>query len=202
MVTTMRYLLVMTTIITIFLIMFLGVIILRLLEKNRILTEKSKYVDEANMWHKLAVTDDLTGVYNRNAYNLYVSENIKNIKNKLIGIILFDVDNFKTINDTQGHLAGDMVLKNVAKNIAEIFPKPQHRVFRIGGDEFSVITKGISESEIIERLIDLTKNLEMDGNITLSKGYSIIKDNPEEAFKYADEMLYADKMAKKKYNVF
>lgn len=196
----MRDLLVMTTIITIFLIIFLGIIILKLLSKIRILTEKSKYVDEANMWHKLAVTDDLTGVYNRNAYNLYVSENIKKIKKELIGIILFDVDDFKKINDTKGHLAGDMVLKNVAKNISGIFPKPQHRVFRIGGDEFSVITKGISENEIIECLIVLRKRLEMDGNISLSKGYSIIKGNPEEAFKYADEMLYADKMSKKKNN--
>lgn len=58
----MRTLLVLTTITTILLI----VIMLKLWSKICILTEKNKYVDEANMWHKLAVTDDLKGVYNRN----------------------------------------------------------------------------------------------------------------------------------------
>ncbi len=189
----MRTLLVLTTIITILFV----VIILKLLLKIRILTEKNKYVDEANMWHKLAVTDDLTGVYNRNAYNLYIDKNMKNIQKKSRGIILFDIDDFKMINDTKGHLAGDEVLKNVAKNLLKVFPEPEHRVFRIGGDEFSVLTEGISENEIIRRLIRLKKYLAIDGNIGLSKGYSIIKNTPEEAFEFADEMLYADKLSKK-----
>ena len=189
----MRALLVLTTIITILFV----VIILKLLLKIRILTEKNKYVDEANMWHKLAVTDDLTGVYNRNAYNLYLDKNMKNNQKKSRGIILFDIDDFKMINDTKGHLAGDEVLKNVAKNLLKVFPEPEHRVFRIGGDEFSVLTEGISENEIIRRLIRLKKYLGIDGNVGLSKGYSIIKNTPEEAFKFADEMLYADKLSKK-----
>ena len=173
------------------------IIILRLLSKIRILTEKIKYVDEANMWHELAVKDDLTGVYNRNAYNLYINEIFKDTKNELRGIIVFDIDNFKTINDTKGHLEGDKVLKYVSKNISEVFFDTQHRVFRIGGDEFSVLTEGISENEIIKRLIVLKERLETDKGIILSKGYSIIKDDLEKAFKYADEMLYADKQAKK-----
>ncbi len=189
----MKALLVLSVIIVIFLI----IIILRLWLKIRTLTEKIKYVDEANMWHELAVKDDLTGVYNRNAYNLYINEKIRGTKNELRGIIVFDIDNFKTINDTKGHLAGDTVLKDVSKNISEVFCETQHRVFRIGGDEFSVLTEGISENEIIERLIVLKKRLDIDVGISLSKGYSIIKDNPEEAFRYADEMLYADKQAKK-----
>ncbi len=189
----MKTLLVFTTIITIFLIL----IILNLLLKIRVLTTKIKYVDEANMWHKLAVTDDLTGVYNRNAYNLYINENKEENKDRLRGIILFDVDDFKLINDTKGHLAGDAVLKNVAKILSEVFSEPMYRVFRIGGDEFSVLTEGVSEKEIIERLISLKKCFDLEGNISLSKGYSTFKDNPEEAFKYADEMLYADKLSKK-----
>lgn len=188
----MRALLVLTTIITILLI----VIILRLLSKIRILTKKIKYVDEANMWHKLAVTDDLTGLYNRNAYNLYVEKSIKDVKKKEKGIILFDIDDFKLINDTKGHLAGDIALKNVAKVLLEVFCDHKYRVFRIGGDEFSVLAEGVSEKEIIKRLITLKKRLDVYGDISLSKGYSIIGDNPEEAFTYADEMLYADKLSK------
>ena len=189
-------LLVFTTIITILLILIIG----KLFLKIRILTTKIKYVEEARMWHKLAVTDDLTGVYNRNAYNLYINECKKEVKEHVRGIILFDVDNFKMINDTKGHLAGDIVLKQVAKIVSEVFSGPQYRVFRIGGDEFSVLTEGVSEKEIIERLITLEKRFNADGNISLSKGYSIFRDNPEEAFRYADEMLYADKLSKKLRN--
>lgn len=189
----MKSLLMSTTIILLILI----VIILNLLYKIRILSKKNKYVDEANMWHKLAVTDVLTGLYNRNAYNLHIDKCGNDIKENIRGIILFDVDNFKIINDTMGHLAGDVVLKNVAKILLDVFPEPQCKVFRIGGDEFSVLTEDISEKEIINSLIVLEKRLNLEGNTSLSKGYSIIKDNAEEAFEYADDMLYADKLSKK-----
>ena len=164
------------------------------------LNKKNKYVDEANMWHKLAVTDDLTGIYNRNAYNLYVEENKANTKKESRWIILFDVDDFKIINDTKGHLAGDVVLKEVAKLLLENFSSSQYRVFRIGGDEFLVLAEAVSEDEIIESLIMLKNSLELNNEISLSKGYSLIKDSPEKAFRYADEMLYADKLSKKRRN--
>ena len=187
--------LVLTTIIIILLI-----VILMLLTIIYSLNKKNKYVDEANMWHKLAVTDDLTGIYNRNAYNLYVEENKANTKKESRWIILFDVDDFKMINDTQGHLAGDETLRQIAKILLEIFPEPQYEVFRIGGDEFSVLSKNVSEDEIIEHLILVKRRFERNGEINLSKGYSLIKDSPEKAFRYADEMLYADKLSKKRRN--
>ena len=164
------------------------------------LNKKNKYVDEANMWHKLAVTDDLTGIYNRNAYNLYLEEYKANTKKEFRWIILFDVDDFKIINDTKGHLAGDLVLKNVAKLLLEIFSSCQYRVFRIGGDEFLVLAENVSEDEIVEHLILVKRRFEKNGEINLSKGYSLIKDTPEKAFRYADEMLYADKLSKKRRN--
>lgn len=189
----MRTLLGLTTIVTILLI----AILLKLLLRIRILNKKIKYVDEANMWHRLAITDDLTGVYNRNAYNIHINDNEKGVNKELRGIVLFDVDDFKMINDTQGHLAGDKVLKNVAKILLEIFREPKYRVFRIGGDEFLVLSIDVSDKEIIERMVALKKRLDVEENISLSKGYSIIKDNYKEAFRYADEMLYVDKLAKK-----
>ena len=149
------------------------------------------------MWHKLAITDDLTGIYNRNAYNLYIEEAKADSKKESRWIILFDVDNFKIINDTKGHLAGDSVLKDVAGLLLSVFCSDQYKVFRIGGDEFLVLAEGVYEKEIIERLIMLKKRLELNSNINLSKGYSLIKGNAEKAFKYADEMLYADKLSKK-----
>ncbi len=192
----MTALLVLTIGITILLIVFT----LKLLFKIRVLTKKIKYVDEANMWHKLAVTDDLTGVYNRNAYNLYVDKIEKNNKPKPRWIILFDVDDFKIINDTKGHLEGDILLKNVAMILSEVFSAHNYRIFRMGGDEFSVLAEDVSEDEVVERLITLKRHLEHSGNISLSKGYSAITNDSEKAFKYADEMLYADKLSKKMRN--
>ena len=112
----------------------------------------------------------------------------------MCGIIFFDIDDFKMINDTKGHPAGDEVLKKVAKILLEVFPNPKFKVFRIGGDEFSVLSEKISE--IIRCLIALRKKLVCE-NIGISNGYSIIKGNFDEAIKYADEMLYADKLSKK-----
>ncbi len=103
------------------------------------------------------------------------------------------------INDTKGHPAGDEVLKKVAKILLEVFPKPKFKVFRIGGDEFAVLSKNISEKEIIKSLLEVRKKLTCE-NIGVSSGYSIINGNFDEAIKYADEMLYADKLLKNHSN--
>ena len=166
-----------------------------LLLQNSRLRKKLKYVDEANMWHRLAITDDLTGLYNRNAYNNKIIKMNEDSTKKSYGIILFDVDNFKTINDTKGHLIGDKVLQNIAKTLREVFNSSEFEIFRIGGDEFSVITENILETEIIKKLLLLKKYIEKQ-EIGLSKGYSLVESDVYEAFKYADDMLYSDKLAK------
>ena len=182
-------------------IILLVLLVIYLAVQNYRLYKKLKYVDEANMWHKLAITDSLTGIYNRNAYDLQIEKIKRNINEGIKGIVLFDVDDFKMINDTQGHLEGDEVLKDVAKTLLDIFPEPKYMVFRIGGDEFSVLSFNVSEHEIIRRLLSLKKRLLSNGEIRLSKGYAIIDDNAEEAFAHADEMLYADKLSKARHKI-
>lgn len=173
------------------------VVILRLLYKNYLLRKQMQYIDEANMWHKLAFTDDLTGIYNRTAYNKHIAELKMRLTESRAGIILFDIDNFKAINDTKGHLEGDRVLQTVAGALSDIFSAPGYNVYRIGGDEFAVIGENISENEIIERLIMLRDRFEKKGDIRLSKGYAIIRDDIKQAFGDADKMLYTDKASKK-----
>lgn len=160
------------------------------------LVTKLKYVAEAEMWHDLAVTDNLTGLYNRNAYNTQFVNLKENANHKRYIMVLLDIDDFKKINDTQGHLAGDQVLQTVSNVLLEIFPKPQYKNFRIGGDEFSIISEGVSENEVIDRLVTFKKTLETV-NIYISVGYAIVKDDFNKAFQNADEMLYADKLHKK-----
>ena len=91
--------------------------------------------------------------------------------------------------------AGDKVLQNIAKTLREVFNSSEFEIFRIGGDEFSVITENILETEIIKKLLLLKKYIEKQ-EIGLSKGYSLVESDVYEAFKYADDMLYSDKLAK------
>ena len=185
-------------ILTIIIILLLIIIIFRLSYKNKKLSIYINDNKDDESLRMLAFTDALTGIYNRTAYNKHVSDISESNIVSGLGIILFDVDDFKMINDTQGHLAGDAALKLVAETLTLVFPHPQNSVYRIGGDEFAVISRNISEDELIESLIILRQTLEKESDIRLSSGYSMVKKNISLSFKYADEMLYADKFSKKK----
>lgn len=184
-------------VLAIFLIIILCVLCFCLLIKNRKLTGQIEEITEHDLWHKLAITDDLTGVYNRLAYSEYVSKIEKDGERGVWGIILFDVDNFKRINDTQGHLAGDDALRCVSKTLCNVFPSPRYKVFRMGGDEFAVVSKGVLEDQIITALVKFRKALQKESDLKVSNGYAIIKDSVKEAFEEADQMLYADKRTRK-----
>lgn len=185
-------------VLTIIIILVQLVIVLRLAYKKDKLSKKIRELEDVDLWHTLAFTDDLTGLYNRTAYNRHVSEIEKKKSRNNIGIIILDVDNFKEINDTKGHLSGDSVLKHVAKALLTVFPSPKYSVYRIGGDEFAVLAENLTEDEIIDAMLNLRNVLEKDSDITISKGYSIVHEDVKTAFKHADEMLYADKASRKK----
>ena len=172
-------------------------IILRLSYKNRKITLQVKELEDVNLWHTLAFVDDLTGLNNRTAYNKHITEIEKRNIAQGFGIIVFDIDNFKKINDTQGHLAGDMLLKKVAKALLTAFSLPKYSVYRIGGDEFAVLTENSTEGELIDAMLNFRNVLKMDSDITISKGYSVIQGNVKAAFENADKMLYADKTSRK-----
>ncbi len=168
-------------------------IIFELWYKNRKLTKKVRHFDDVELWHALAFKDALTGVHNRNAYNRRISEIEKRHSKDEFAIMLFDVDDFKNINDTNGHLAGDEALKYLAQILKEVFCSSDDRIYRIGGDEFAVISKGKTEDQIMELLFRVTNALKEDGKIAVSKGYSMINKNVNAAFAQADQMLYAEK---------
>ncbi len=91
---------------------------------------------------KMATTDKLTGIYNRQALDIFINQIIKDIKRKDIhfSVILFDIDHFKQINDDFGHIAGDQVIKNIVE-----LTKGQIResdIFcRWGGEEFLILLR-------------------------------------------------------------
>ena len=184
-------------VLTVIIIFLQLLLMLRLAYKNRKFAFQIRELEDVNLWHTLAFIDDLTGLYNRTAYNKHIAEIEKKKIALGFGIIIFDIDNFKKINDTQGHLAGDMVLKHVANVLTLVFSLPKYSVYRIGGDEFAVLTENATETQLINAMLEFRKILEKNENITISKGYSVIQGNVKVAFENADKMLYADKASRK-----
>ncbi len=169
------------------------------LYKNAKVHKNNANFSEIKKWYHIAMTDDLTKLHNRAAYTRHIERiKEKGIKHSSpLGIILFDIDDFKNINDSKGHIAGDEALQTVAKMLMKVFSGKNCDVYRIGGDEFAVVAEKTAEDEIINMMLEL-RHKEANSDIRLSKGYSLIteKKSFKEAFAEADEMLYADKLAK------
>ncbi len=108
---------------------------------------------------KLAVYasfDELTGLYNRRMFNKAMEEAVKN-SDEPIHLALLDLDNFKKVNDTYGHVVGDEVLKELSALLRKTFGFDKHIVSRWGGDEFAVIYYG--EKDTLLRSWKISGNL-------------------------------------------
>jgi diguanylate cyclase (GGDEF)-like protein len=102
-----------------------------------------------------AVTDPLTGLGNRQAFLDSVQNQREVERTASVGIVFIDLDGFKQINDAHGHAVGDAVLIQVAQRIAQIVVAPDS-VYRIGGDEFVVLS---TEAEADEHVAELANRL-------------------------------------------
>lgn len=150
--------------------------------------------------YDLAFKDDLTNLFNRNAYIRDLEKfSTKTVKN--LWFCIFDIDDFKTINDTYGHLHGDEILISAANRLRRIFDEKNHAIYRIGGDEFLVISRDICEDELVSLLLKLRESELENNDFRFSKGYSFVENKGparfDVAFDNADKMLYADKKSKK-----
>lgn len=153
----------------------------------------------------MSVTDPLTGLYNRRHFENTIEREFlraKRYKSDL-SIALLDVDFFKKINDTYGHLCGDYVLREIAYLTLENFRKTD-MVFRYGGEEIVVILTETPSDKAIIPLERLRKTIEnypfyYDGNsmkITISIGVEGLNEEiltPEEFLDNADKSLYMAK---------
>ena len=158
------------------------------------------YFKKSTRLYELAFKDDLTDLYNRNAY-IRDLRKLERTKLKSLWFSIFDIDDFKKINDLNGHLTGDEILISAAGRLGEIFSDKNHTIYRIGGDEFFVISKDISEDDLVKLLKNL-ENTELEKNdFRFSKGYSFVQNGGIEqldaAFDTADKMLYSDKNSKR-----
>ena len=99
-----------------------------------------------------AFLDDLTKAMGRKSFD----EDLKALPEKGGYLCLFDVDKFKNINDTFGHLLGDEVLMKVVKILKSQIPVDKGKVYRFGGDEFAVFIGHIPSPELAqEKAVDL-----------------------------------------------
>ncbi|WP_164966718.1 GGDEF domain-containing protein [Aliarcobacter trophiarum] len=145
--------------------------------------------------------DYLTQVNNRKSIDYFLQENEKIFKqcSNEFSIILIDIDNFKEINDTYGHLIGDKVLIKIAE-VLKKYVRDTDIVGRFGGEEFIIIcsnTKQEGVKKLAENLrkILLKQDFEILRQVTASFGIASYKDtdNIDELIKRADRALYLAK---------
>lgn len=153
---------------------------------------------------QLAMHDGLTGLGNRRYFDEQIKRSMLNAKRQhnLVGLVLGDLNKFKAINDTFGHGAGDLVLKEFA-DVLRKCTRDSDSVYRFGGDEFAIIVENADENTlaIIEKRIQIeipTNELLSQYQLGCSIGstFMIKTDDEISLFKRADDILYT----KKKYS--
>lgn len=147
---------------------------------------------QAERFRRLAFQDELTGLPNRRAFEDYLTEASASDSPAML---IIDVDGFKLINDSLGHLEGDAVLKRLAQLIQSAI-RPTDYAARVGGDEFAVLLTGGSPYEAVcvaERLRSVIEDDEAEPRVTVSIGVSQCSGDMRGAALEADRALYAAK---------
>lgn len=143
--------------------------------------------------------DQLTLAYNRNKLADICISTSKLLDVDRAGILLIDIDFFKTVNDTYGHNNGDIVLKEIVKTIKRCIRKESDYVVRWGGEEFLVIIDGVDEDKTIYIAESIRNKVKMECktvcDITVSIGATIYKlsESYESTVRRADRALYKSK---------
>ena len=151
---------------------------------------------------RLAVTDTLTGIYNRLGFNRQVEQYMRQNPQKHCVVAMLDIDDFKLVNDVYGHAAGDGVLQKLAESMKQYFSKDVI-LGRNGGDEFSIFMPDCTAVEVkpfLKKFTGETRNFYCKGEahtFTISLGfaeYPVLADECSKLMRCADMALYAVKM--------
>lgn len=174
----------------------------------RIQVRRKRYQDalKANQEKSLsmAVTDALTGLYNRRYFDIHLDKMLKNslVTNKPLSVMIVDIDHFKKVNDSYGHLSGDEILKQVPQRILKNI-RPTDLAVRYGGEEFVIVFPDTSIKQaagIAERIRRSIESRQFDISVdpyqikcTISSGLSsyVHSDaNHHTLIERADKALY------------
>ena len=139
----------------------------------------------------LSSIDLLTGVYNRNEMNNRIEALVNSEEGKPLGVVFADLNGLKYLNDNEGHMVGDLLLKNAAMKLQNVFIGSA--VFRAGGDEFVVLVNDVSREQFEKLVSELDRVIELKENgISFSYGTAYLEDNRNirQALTAADEEMY------------
>ena len=183
-------------------------LIASLRKKNRELESTLDYLrrtrEEVDYQELLANTDELTGLYNRRCLDRQLDKFIERAHHTGTGLalILIDVDEFKGVNDTYGHAAGDAVLQGISRVIADCV-RSSDLPCRFGGDEFAVVLTEIAPEQAreraeairskVERLVPVPASPEIASSTSIGGSMLRAGDCAAELFERADQQLYRAK---------
>lgn len=162
---------------------------------NRQLTNTNQRLES------LARTDPLTKCWNRYYTELVIEDLIHSSVS--FAMLMFDIDDFKNINDTYGHATGDDILRDIAQLVQETLRADDH-LGRWGGEEFVIITKELDQDASLKLANRLCRNIEQHtfpiaDPLTVSIGLTLLQpgDRPRQLFERADQGMYLAKLAGK-----
>ncbi|MCW8837517.1 MAG: diguanylate cyclase [Thiovulaceae bacterium] len=158
---------------------------------------------------ELSITDELTTLYNRRYFNEIFPKLLNSAKRDKHNIcfVLMDIDYFKPYNDTYGHISGDKALQSVSTCVKNSLSRADDYCFRLGGEEFGMLFKGLSKEQATQLIKTIKQNIE-DLKIEHSKNSAskyltasfglVIKDavsikDENELYREADALLYKAK---------
>ena len=177
---------------------------------GRLMREKQQLQSELerlSQFRLLAYRDDLTGLYNRRYLDERLQEECARAQRDSkyrFAILLFDVNDFKCINDTKGHHVGDQVLSTVANALATNVRKSDVCA-RLGGDEFVILLHQADPERcrrVLKRLRSSLLSLYRDHNVRLSVGMAVSTaktvSSPATLLRLADQAMYRNKKTQKR----
>ena len=160
-----------------------------------------KLAEARNRIENIAITDDLTGIFNRRHILSRFAEEFEKVKRLKTNLscILADIDQFKSVNDTHGHLAGDEVLKEISHRIRNTI-RAYDILGRYGGEEFLILLPdtGLEDAKnLADRIrVHVKDNPIISSKITISLGVTAMQaqdQTVDDIIKRADERLYRAK---------
>ena len=170
------------------------------------LTDKMVEDRERKALIKRAYTDELTRLHNRR-YCAEHMEKINTAGERDYVVVCLDLNNLKTVNDTYGHMRGDVLIKSAADVISQTFSE-QGVVGRMGGDEFVAIVQHVDEAWMEEKIKEFAENIagknqeDRELHLSIAYGYAFGTETGEKdiekVYQIADNRMYENKKAAKR----
>ncbi len=172
----------------------------QLVDAQKRIAQQSQMIEQAS---QQARTDALTGLANRRALDEFLGNCVENVSaDEVVGLLLMDIDHFKSFNDSFGHTTGDAVLASFARSIVKCCGQECYAA-RFGGEEFAIILTAGSEEALAQKAAEIRYFVseqiisyeDLQLKITASAGVCILlpDDSTSAAYERADEGLYQSK---------